>query len=88
MDDDSGARPSIFESLLREHESERPQRVADRSVGGDPLPSRNPPGWRAADFVGGGNGFVPLADAARMFGLSERETVDACARGLLEADTR
>lgn len=88
--DIGGAPRAIFETRLREHEAERHQRIVDRLPSqGEAFPSRNPEGWRAEDFLGGrGDGFMPLADAAEVLGLTDVETLDACRRGLLEADER
>jgi hypothetical protein len=47
-----------------------------------------PPGWRADDFIGRGDGFLPLAGAAQTLGLSEAETLEMCRHGLLEAEER
>lgn len=84
-----GASASLFSGLLREHEDERHRRIVDRlPTSGDLLPSRNPAGWRAEDFTGAGDGFVPIANAAATLGLSEGETLEMCMRGLLEAEER
>lgn len=84
-----GASRSPFAELLREHEDERHRRIAERlPTSGDPFPSRNPSGWRAEDYIGNGDGFLPLADAARTLALSEAETLEMCGRGLLEAEER
>lgn len=87
--DSSDAPRQTFETLHRRHEDERHQRIIERLPSrGDPFPSRNPPGWRAEDILGHGDGFLPLAEAAKTLGLSEAETLDVCARGLVEGDDR
>jgi len=39
-------------------------------------------------MLGGGDGFLPLATAADVLGLSEDQTLDACRRSLFEWDER
>jgi len=46
------------------------------------------PPLQAEDFIRGGDGFTPLADAADVLGLSEAETLDECGRGLHEWEER
>ncbi len=89
QDNDTGAPRQTFETLVRRHEDERHQRIIERLPSqGEPFPSRNPAGWRAEDFLGRADGFLPLATAADALGLSEAETIEACLRGFFEWDER
>lgn len=76
-----------FPTALRQYEDERHRRIIERPQS-QAFPSRNPPGWRAEDVLGWEDGFLRLAEAARALALTEAETVEACRRGLLEAEER
>jgi hypothetical protein len=49
------------------------------------LPSSLPPGWRAEDLLGHGDGFVSVEDAAKRMQVSEDRVVALVRAGLLEA---
>jgi hypothetical protein len=78
-----GTRHNRFEAELARQAAERQALLLEP----DGFPP-NPPGFSAEDFTDGGDGFLPLSDAARAQGCTEAELLGLIRRGLIEVDGR
>ena len=80
------ARPAVtsFYAALRRNEDDRHAAILGGTLDVPPYPV----GFRAEDVLGRSEaeGFLPLADAARVMGISEEEVAELVRLGLLEAE--